>query len=119
MARLSREHNDANVLCLGSRLIEESVAMEAVDTFLSTDFEGGRHAGRLAKIDALEAWRSVPVLPFRKHLESSILAPCAISEPLAAVGIAMIVVDGSPYERVERFSRHREAGRHSRDFQPG
>ena len=55
MARLSREHNDANVLCLGSRLIEESVAMEAVDTFLSTDFEGGRHAGRLAKIDALEA----------------------------------------------------------------
>ena len=54
MARLSREHNDANVLCLGSRLIEENHAVDALDTFLKTEFEGGRHAGRLAKIDALE-----------------------------------------------------------------
>jgi len=54
MARLSREHNDANVLCLGSRLINSATALTAVETFLVTEFEGGRHAGRLAKIDALE-----------------------------------------------------------------
>jgi ribose 5-phosphate isomerase B len=54
MARLSREHNNANVLCLGSRLIGDVVAFDAVDAFLSTRFAGGRHADRLAKIDLLE-----------------------------------------------------------------
>ena len=54
MARLSREHNDANVICVGSRLIGSVVAVDAIDAFLRTEFEGGRHAERLAKIDALE-----------------------------------------------------------------
>lgn len=53
-ARLSREHNDANVLCLGSRLIGDVIAKEAVDAFIGGTFEGGRHADRLAKIEALE-----------------------------------------------------------------
>ena len=53
-ARLSREHNDANVLCLGSRIIGDVLAQEAVDAFLSTDFQGGRHAGRLEKMAAVE-----------------------------------------------------------------
>ena len=53
-ARLSREHNNANVLCLGSRLIGDVIAKEAVDAFISGVFEGGRHADRLAKIEALE-----------------------------------------------------------------
>jgi ribose 5-phosphate isomerase B len=53
-ARLSREHNNANVLCLGSRLIGDVIATEAVDAFISGQFAGGRHADRLAKIDALE-----------------------------------------------------------------
>jgi len=50
-ARLSREHNDANVLALGARQIARELAEKIVDTFLSTDFEGGRHAVRVAKID--------------------------------------------------------------------
>lgn len=50
MARLSREHNDANVVALGARLIGELMAIEIVTTFLNTDFEGGRHAGRVAKL---------------------------------------------------------------------
>ena len=54
MARLSREHNDANVICVGSRLIGSVVAFDAVTAFIETDFAGGRHADRLAKIDALE-----------------------------------------------------------------
>jgi len=54
MARLSREHNDANVICLGSRLVGDVVAFDAVDAFLDTSFQGGRHADRLAKIDLLE-----------------------------------------------------------------
>lgn len=49
-ARLSREHNDANVVAFGQRLIEAEVAREALKVFLETKFEGGRHAGRVAKL---------------------------------------------------------------------
>ncbi|MDE0117720.1 MAG: ribose 5-phosphate isomerase B [bacterium] len=52
-ARLTREHNDANVVCLGERLIGAEAAREALDAFLSASYEGGRHAPRVAKIDAL------------------------------------------------------------------
>jgi len=46
-ARMSREHNDANVLCLGSRVIGDGVAEEIVRTWLATDFAGGRHELRI------------------------------------------------------------------------
>lgn len=49
-ARLSREHNDANVVAFGARLIGPETAREALKVFLSTSFEGGRHAGRVAKL---------------------------------------------------------------------
>lgn len=52
-ARLTREHNDANVLCLGERLIGPEVAIDAVDAWLDAKFQGGRHSGRVAKLDAL------------------------------------------------------------------
>jgi ribose 5-phosphate isomerase B len=52
-ARLTRAHNDANVICLGERLTGPEVARDAVDAFLDAEFEGGRHAGRVAKLDAL------------------------------------------------------------------
>ena len=51
-AELSRQHNDANVLCLGARLIGEAEAKECVTRFLTTAFEGGRHAARLEKIES-------------------------------------------------------------------
>lgn len=50
-ARLSREHNDANVLSLGQRLITEELALEIVRIWLTTPFEGGRHARRIAQIE--------------------------------------------------------------------
>eukprot|EP00976_Prorocentrum_cordatum_P083558 1185304-Prorocentrum_minimum.AAC.4 len=53
-ARLCREHNNANVLCLGERLIGEQVALDAVDAWLAATYEGGRHQGRLDKISAIE-----------------------------------------------------------------
>ena len=53
-ARLSRLHNDANVVCLGARVIGASVAHDAVEAFLHTEFEGGRHVDRVAKIHRLE-----------------------------------------------------------------
>jgi ribose 5-phosphate isomerase B len=53
-ARMARAHNDARILCLGSRVIGESVALSAVDAFLSAEFEGGRHADRVALIAALD-----------------------------------------------------------------
>lgn len=51
IARLLREHNDGNVLCLPARFIDRNVALECVFTFLETDFEGGRHERRVRKID--------------------------------------------------------------------
>ena len=50
VAKVTREHNDANILCLGSRFIEEAEALKCVDVFLSTDFEGDRHLKRINKI---------------------------------------------------------------------
>ncbi len=50
-ARLSREHNDANVLALGSRLVAPPLAEELVEVFLATAFAGGRHARRVALMD--------------------------------------------------------------------
>ena len=52
-ARLSRAHNDANVVCLGARFVGPQVALDALDAFLATPFDGGRHAPRVAKIDAI------------------------------------------------------------------
>src|SRR5246500_4339402 len=52
-ARLSRQHNDANVLSLGERLIEENLALEIVRVWLKTEFEGGRHAPRVAMLNAM------------------------------------------------------------------
>lgn len=49
-ARLSREHNDANVIAFGQRLIGIEVAREALKVFLDTEWAGGRHAGRVAKL---------------------------------------------------------------------
>jgi ribose 5-phosphate isomerase B len=50
-ARLSREHNDANVLCLGARLIPNGLAFEIIEEFFKTKFAGGRHQNRVDKID--------------------------------------------------------------------
>jgi len=50
MAKLARQHNDANVLALGQRLVDEDTAFEIVEAFLNTEFEGGRHAGRVEKL---------------------------------------------------------------------
>ena len=49
-ARLTRQHNNANVLCLGARLIGTDVAKDCLRVFLTTDFEGGRHENRVAKL---------------------------------------------------------------------
>lgn len=50
-ARAARTHNDANVLCLGSRVVGTGLAQAVVKTFLDSPFEGGRHCGRIAKIE--------------------------------------------------------------------
>jgi len=52
--RLTREHNDANVLTLGAKYVDEAHAMHLVGIFLGTEFLGGRHARRVAKIAQLE-----------------------------------------------------------------
>ena len=51
-ARLSREHNDANVLALGGRVLDHDAAARILEVWLATPFAGGRHAGRVQKIDA-------------------------------------------------------------------
>jgi ribose 5-phosphate isomerase B len=52
--RLCRQHNNANVLCLGERVIGEGVALGMVEVFISTPFEGGRHERRVAQLTQLE-----------------------------------------------------------------
>ncbi len=54
-ARLARAHNDANVLSIGARVVGTGLAEEILATFLATDFDGGRHARRVAQITDLEA----------------------------------------------------------------
>lgn len=51
-ARLSRQHNDANVLCLGARLIGIETAKDCVNNFLNSKFEGGRHTARVEKLSS-------------------------------------------------------------------
>jgi ribose 5-phosphate isomerase B len=53
-AQLARAHNDANVLCIGERLIGPEVARAMLAAFIATPFEGGRHQGRVAKLTALD-----------------------------------------------------------------
>ena len=53
-ARMTRAHNDANVLCLGGRVVGFGLAIDMVELFLKTEFEGGRHQVRVDMLTALE-----------------------------------------------------------------
>ena len=53
-AEMTRRHNDANMLAMGARVLGEGLALKIVDTFLTTDFEGGRHKRRVDLITELE-----------------------------------------------------------------
>jgi ribose 5-phosphate isomerase B len=53
-ARMIRQHNDANMISLGARVVGEGLALDIVDAFLAAPYDGGRHAPRVAMIDALE-----------------------------------------------------------------
>ena len=53
-AQMARAHNDANVLCFGERVVGHGVAESIIDAWLATNFEGGRHCGRVDKIEAIE-----------------------------------------------------------------
>lgn len=56
-AKMARKHNDANVICLGARVVGIGLAEEILRAFLEASFEGGRHAGRVAKITELDGKR--------------------------------------------------------------
>ena len=53
-ARMTRQHNDTNMMALGQGIVGEKLALEIVDTWLNTDFEGGRHQRRVDKVMAIE-----------------------------------------------------------------
>lgn len=53
-AKMTRRHNDANILCMGGRVIGRELAFMICDTFLAEEFEGGRHEKRIAAISAME-----------------------------------------------------------------
>jgi ribose 5-phosphate isomerase B len=59
-AQLAREHNDANVLAIGARIVTPAVALEMVQTFLTTPYAGGRHQRRLDKITQIENESATP-----------------------------------------------------------
>ena len=53
-AQLTREHNNANIICFGARVVGEGTAMTIVDAFLAAKFQGGRHAERVAMLDDIK-----------------------------------------------------------------
>lgn len=53
-AEMTRRHNNANILCMGGKIVDESKALELVDIFLKTEFEGGRHQRRIDQISDIE-----------------------------------------------------------------
>lgn len=61
LARFAREHNNANVLAMGGRIIDAAEARKIVDTWLAAEFAGGRHARRVEKITAIEEEHHPPV----------------------------------------------------------
>lgn len=52
LAKLAKEHNDANILCLGERIVDQEMALRIVDAFLESEFLGGRHAQRVELIES-------------------------------------------------------------------
>jgi ribose 5-phosphate isomerase B len=62
-ARLARSHNDANIICLGERLLPPETALAVVDAFLNTPFDGGRHTARVEKVAALEKAEAQAIRP--------------------------------------------------------
>ncbi len=63
-ATLARRHNDANVVCLGERTTGLAEALDAIDAFFATEFEGGRHQRRIDQISGYDADASTPAVPF-------------------------------------------------------
>ena len=59
MAELARKHNNANVLALGARIISEEVASACMNTFLTTEFEGGRHLARVAQLSDMSNYSTL------------------------------------------------------------
>jgi ribose 5-phosphate isomerase B len=53
-AQVAREHNDANILCFGERIVGKGVAESIIDSWLASKFEGGRHCGRVEKIESIQ-----------------------------------------------------------------
>ncbi len=53
-AEMARKHNNANIIAVGARVVGEGLALKIMDAFFDSEFEGGRHAGRVAKIRAIE-----------------------------------------------------------------
>ena len=68
-ARLSRQHNDANVLAMGGRIVGFGLADEIVTLWLATPFEGGRHQRRIDQIAAIESSRHAPNVNVPEPLE--------------------------------------------------
>ncbi len=53
-AQVARQHNDANILCFGERIVGRGVAESIIDSWLASSFEGGRHCGRVLKIESIQ-----------------------------------------------------------------
>lgn len=66
-ARMAREHNDANVLTLGGRVVDDATALEIVRAFLDATFGGGRHQRRVDKINQLDVARASSAAATRSH----------------------------------------------------
>jgi Ribose/Galactose Isomerase len=76
-ARMIRQHNDANMLSIGVRVVGEGLALDIVDAFPTAQFEGGRHATRVETIGALEGSRRPLLLLWENMASFKIVAPAS------------------------------------------
>lgn len=83
-ARMIRQHKNANMISIGARVVGEGLALDIVDAFLTAQFEGGRHATRVAMIRALEG-RSVPPSEVDQTKRAALGPPDAFPVPVVAI----------------------------------
>ena len=94
VAALGRQHNDANVLCIPARFVSEETAMEMVDVFLASEFEGGRHGRRVGKIACALSLILVGMLGVLHAQGDSRLKEVTLEERQMKVHLSILASDG-------------------------
>ena len=110
IASLGRQHNNANVLCIPARFVSEETALEMVDAFFSSEFEGGRHARRVGKIACAMGAIFAMVVPGwgqRELTDPGFVNSVKLDEKQLRVHLSILSSDGLKDEKRVRLAKER------------